>query len=143
MAKPIIKPFSPPDASGSFNIPFHWSGERAYSNRLVITNNTTNAVVYDQTIESFNLYHTVPAGTLTNGGTWIALISVFYRDPRDTSQFLESEQSEKKIFPTLTTPIFSFADLDISGINTITSPTFQASIHYMSEEEEKIESYIF
>ena len=47
MAKPIIKSMSPPDATKSFDIGFVWNGDRAYYNRVIITNNKTNAVVYD------------------------------------------------------------------------------------------------
>lgn len=143
MAKPIIKTITPPDANSAFNINFIWNGERAYYNRVVITNNKTNVKVYDQKVESYNMYHTVPAGTLTNGGTWVVQVSVFYKNPSDTSQFIESEQSEKKIFLTLTTPTFSFAGLDPSADNKVTTSSYQASINYISKENELVESYMF
>lgn len=143
MAKPIIKSFSPPDATKSFNIPFYWSGERAYKNRLIIYNNTTNAVVYNQEVTSFNSYHTVPANRLSNGGTWIAQISVSYQDPSDPTKYISSEVSDKKIFHTLATPNFSFYGLNQNEINEIDSSVYQASINYHSSDNEKIESYIF
>lgn len=143
MARPIIKSMSPPDATSDFNVGFVWNGERAYYNRLVITNNKTNSVVYDNKVETYNLYHTVAANTLTNGGTWIVQISVFYKNPSDTSQFLESELSEKYIFKTLTTPTFAFADLDTTADNKVTTSTYQASVNYFSKEGEKVESFIF
>ena len=143
MAKPIIKSMAAPDATKSFDIGFVWNGDRAYYNRLVITNNKTNAVVYDQKVETFNLYHTVAANTLTNGGKWVVQISVFYRDPSDTSKYIESELSDKYIFPTLTTPTFSFADLDPTADNSVTTSSYQAQIYYDSKENEKIESYMF
>lgn len=143
MAKPIIKTITPPDATKSFDINFIWNGERAYYNHVVITNNKTNAVVYDSTVESYNMYHTVPAGTLTNGGTWVVQVSVKYKNPSDTSKYIESEKSEKKIFLTLTTPTFAFAGLDASADNKVTTSVYQASIDYVSKENELVESFMF
>lgn len=143
MAKPIIKSMSAPNATSGFNINFLWTGDRAYYNRLVITNNETNETVYDKKIESFNLFHTVAANTLPNGGMWVAQISVFYRDPSDTSKYIESELSDKYIFPTISTPTFKFADLDLDAENKVTNSSYQAQIYYNSAEKEQIESYMF
>ena len=143
MAKPIIKSMSPPDATKSFDIGFVWNGDRAYYNRVIITNNKTNAVAYDNKVETFNLYQTIAANTLSNGGTWIVQMSVFYRDPSNTNNYLESELSDKYIFPTLTTPTFSFTDLDATADNKVETSSYQAQIYYDSKENEKIESYMF
>ena len=143
MAKPIIKSMSAPDGTNSFNIGFLWNGDRAYYNRLVLTNNETNAVVYDQKVETFNLFHTVAANTLANGGMWIAQVSVFYKDPSDTTKYIESELSDKYIFPTISTPTFKFADLDPDEENKVDNSSYQAQIYYNSPEKEQIESYIF
>ena len=143
MAKPIIKSMSAPDATKAFDINFLWNGDRAYYNRVIITNNQTNAVAYDNKVETFNLYQTVAANRLSNGGTWIVQVSVFYRDPSDTSKFIESELSDKYIFKTLTTPSFSFAGLDPDADNKVTTSSYQAQIYYDSKESEQIESYMF
>lgn len=143
MAKPIIKSMSPPDATKSFDIGFVWNGDRAYYNRVVITDNKTNEVIYDNKLQTFNLYQTIPANTLTNGGVWIVQISVFYKNPSNTNKYLESELSDKYIFRTLTTPTFSFADLDASADNSVTTSSYQAQIYYSSVESEQVESYMF
>lgn len=143
MAKPIIKKITPPDATQAFNLEFVWKGDRAYYNRVIITNNQTNSVVYDKQVETFNLYQTIPANTLTNGGTWIVQVAVLYRDPSNTNNFIQSELSDKQIFPTLTTPSFSFAGLSVSADNKVTTSSYQAQIYYDSRENEKIESYMF
>ena len=85
----------------------------------------------------------IPANTLSNGGTWIVQISVFYKDPSNTNNYLESELSDKYIFPTLTTPTFSFTDLDPVADNKITTSSYQAQVYYNSKENEKVESYVF
>lgn len=143
MAKPIIKKIVPPDATKPFDIAFWWNGERSYYNRLIIYDNKTNTKKYDNKIETYNLYHTVAANTLSNGGTWVVQISVFYKDPNNTSQFIESELSDKYVFVTRTTPAFSFSGLDNTTQNNITTSSYQASIAYESKEKEPIESYIF
>lgn len=143
MAKPIIKAMSAPNAASGFSVNFLWNGDRAYYNRLILTNNETNEVVYDKKIETFNLFHTVAANALSNGGMWIAQVSVFYKDPSDTSKYIESELSDKYIFPTFSTPIFKFADLDVDADNKVTSSSYQAQIYYNSAEKEQIESYMF
>lgn len=148
MAKPIIKTITPPDASKAFNINFIWNGERAYYNEVYITNNKTNARAYGSAdgsakVESFNMYHTVPAGSLSNGGTWVVQVRVWYKNPSDSSKYIASEWSEKRIFLTLTTPTFAFADLDPTADNKVTNSSYQASINYVSKEGELVESFKF
>lgn len=143
MAKPIIKTFAAPDATKPFTIGFVWNGERAYYNRVVISDNKTNTVKYDQKIETYNLYQTIAANSLTNGGTWIVQVSVFYRNPSNTTEFIESELSDKILFVTRTTPTFSFADLDPTGENKVDAANYQASIAYYSKENEPITDYYF
>lgn len=143
MAKPIIKQIVPPDASKSFDVGFIWTGERAYYNRVVISDNKTNSIVYDKKIETFNMYHTVPANSLSNGGTWIIQVSVWYKNPNNTNEYIESELSDKQIFKTLTTPTFSFAGLDPNTDNKVTNSSYQASINYISKENEPVESFMF
>lgn len=143
MAKPIIKTFAAPDATKPFTVGFVWNGERAYYNRVMISDNKTNAVKYDQKIETYNLYQTIAANSLTNGGTWVVQVSVFYRNPNNTTEFIESELSDKVLFVTRTTPTFSFADLDPTGENKVGVANYQASIAYYSKENEPITDYYF
>ena len=143
MAKPIIKTFAAPDATKPFTVGFVWNGERAYYNRVVISDNKTNTVKYDQKIETYNLYQTIAANSLTNGGTWVIQVSVFYRNPNNTTEFIESELSDKILFVTRTTPTFGFADLDPTGENKVGVANYQASIAYYSKENESITDYYF
>ncbi len=66
MAKPIIAKIQPFDANKDYEISLLWSGNRAHANRIIICENETNNVVFDDMISSFSLKHTIPAYTLKN-----------------------------------------------------------------------------
>lgn len=62
---PTIQPF---DARYVYVLSFNIvGGDQVLRNNLIIENATTNAVVYNQTIETMTLTYTIPANTLVNG----------------------------------------------------------------------------
>ena len=69
MAKPIINKINPLDATKDNVITMSYVGNMPYSNRIVIYDATTLAVLYDDTSTNTNfaIAHTIPANTLTNG----------------------------------------------------------------------------
>ena len=67
MPKPYIQKIKPFDADKDYEVSLSWTGNRSHSNRIIIQDYETNAVVFDDTVSSFSLKHTIPAYTLTNG----------------------------------------------------------------------------
>lgn len=135
MAKPIINQVSPFDADSDYDITFSWSGNMAYGNRIIVQNAVSLATVYDATVTSFKLLHTIPARTLTNGVKYVAQIQVF--DSDGTASVL----SDKALFLCLETPTFQFADLNDG--DTIGNASYTATITYSQSNWEDIKSYKF
>lgn len=135
MSRPIIKKISPFDGTEGGNIYIAWTGNRAYANRVIIYDNETNNIVYDRKITTYELKHTIPAGKLSNGKSWVIQAQVF--DEED----IPSALSEKYSFYTFKRPTFIFNDLPED--HKITSTSFIATIHYFSEDWENISKYVF
>ena len=71
MAKPYIQKITPFDADKDYEISLSWTGSRAHANRIIIYDNDTNNILFDDTVSSFALKHTIPAYTLTNGKKYV------------------------------------------------------------------------
>ena len=71
MAKPYIQKITPFDADKDYKISLSWTGSRAHANRIIIYDNDTNNILFDDTVSSFALKHTIPAYTLTNGKKYV------------------------------------------------------------------------
>lgn len=135
MAKPQINRITPFDAKLDTTITFNWTGFQPYSNRIIIYENKTLSVVFDNTVESMVYKHIIPNGTLQNGNTYIIQCQVF--DQYNN----ESELSNKYYFKTYTTPQFYFDSL-ING-QTITTASCSATIFYFQPESEPLSYYKF
>ncbi len=135
MAKPIIKHITPFDATKPYEISISWLGNRAHANRIVIYDNETNNVVFDDMVSSFILKHTIPANILTNGKKYVIQSQVY--DIYNTPSVL----SDKVLFYTFATPEFHFENLDENPI--ITNSSFTATIYYYSSDWENINKYKF
>lgn len=61
MPKPYIQKIKPFDADKDYEVSLSWTGNRSHSNRIIIQDYETNAVVFDDTVSSFSLKHTIPA----------------------------------------------------------------------------------
>ena len=79
MAKPQINKINPLDATKDNIISMSYVGNMPYSNRIVIYDATTLAVLYDNTSTNTNysIEHTIPANTLTNGKKYAIQGQVF------------------------------------------------------------------
>ena len=79
MAKPQINKINPLDATKDNVVSMSYVGNLPYSNRIVIYDATTLAVLYDDTSTNTNfaIEHTIPANTLTNGKKYAIQGQVF------------------------------------------------------------------
>lgn len=90
-------------------------------------------MVYDQTVSSMQLLHTVPAGSITNGACYNAVAYVYESDG------VESTESSPIIFYCFTTPVFVFTNL--SQDDVIRNSTFSPQLSYSQPEGELLNSY--
>lgn len=135
MSKLQIKNITPFDATYPYEVEFSWTGDMAYKNRLVIYDNDTLKQVYDETITTFYLKHTIPANTLVNGKKYLAQAQVFNKNDEP------SVISDKILFNTLKTPIFRFDNVEDGQM--VTSSSLTTTIQYEQEDYESIGNYKF
>ena len=137
MAKPQINRIQPFDANYDYEISITWTGNRAHANRIIIRDNETNDIVFDDTVSSYDLKHTIPASAhaLTNGKKYIIQAQVY------DEENIPSALSDKVLFYTFEKPDFYFNN--ILENKEITSASFSASVYYFSSDWENISSYNF
>lgn len=135
MARPQINHIAPFDANKDYEISISWTGNRAHANRIIVRDNESNRVVFDDLVSTFALKHTIPAYTLTNGKNWVVEAQVY------DEENIPSALSEKVLFYTFETPEFYFSNVPES--ENITNASFAASVHYYSPDWENISSYNF
>lgn len=135
MSKPYIQKINPFDADKDFEISLSWTGNRAHANRIIIYDNDSNAVLFDDLITSFALTHTIPAYTLTNGKKYVIQAQTY------DVENIPSPLSDKVLFYTFETPDFYFQGLPEDG--RITNASFSASVFYHSSDWEEISTYMF
>ena len=124
MAKPIINKIQPFDANRPYEISLSWNGNRAHANRILIYDNGTNNLVFDDTVSSFALKHIIPANTLTNGKKYVIQAQTY------DVENIASPLSDKVLFYTFETPDFYFNNIPENG--KVTNASFSASIYYYS-----------
>lgn len=135
MAKPITNKIIAFDANKDYEISISWTGNRSHANRIILYDNETNHIVFDDTVSTFSLKHTIPAYTLTNGKSWIIQSQTF------DEENIASALSDKVLFYTFETPEFYFNSLPPD--NKITNASLAASVAYYSSDWENIGSYVF
>lgn len=135
MAKPIVRKIEPFDADKDYEIELSWTGNRAHANRIIIYDNDTNNIVFDDMVSTYALTHTIPAYTLTNGKKWVIQAQIYDQEN------IASALSDKVLFYTFETPDFYFKNLPDD--HKITNASFTASIYYYSPDWEDISTYIF
>lgn len=134
MAKPIVRKIQPFDATKPHEISISWLGNRAHANRIIIYDNETNIVVFDDMVSTFILKHTIPAHTLVNGKNYVIQAQIY--DTYNTPSAL----SDKVLFYTFATPEFCFENIENP---IITNSSFTVTIHYYSQDWENISKYKF
>lgn len=135
MARPVILRVNPFDANKDYEITLSWMGNRAHANRIIICDNETNNVVFDDMVSSFSLKHTIPAHTLKNNQKYTIQAQVY------DVENVPSALSNKVLFYTFSTPDFYFEDISDNPI--IVNSSFTATIHYYSDDWEDISKYVF
>lgn len=135
MARPQIMRINPFDANKDYEITLSWLGNRAHANRIIIYDNETNEVVFDDTVSSFALTHTIPAHTLQNSKKYVIEAQTY------DVENIPSAMSNKVLFFTFATPDFYFKNLAENPL--IDNSSFTAFVHYYSEDWEDISKYKF
>lgn len=135
MAKPQIQKIKPFDADKDYEISLVWTGNRSHANRIIVSDYETSSIVFDDTVSSFAMKHTIPAHTLTNGKKYVIQAQTY--DVENNPSAL----SDKVLFFVFKTPDFYFKDLPEN--NLIANSTFTANIYYYSEDWEDISKYVF
>ena len=106
-------------------------GNQITSNKIVIRNNASNSVVYTNTVTSYILNQSVPAGTLQNG---IYYNYSFFTYDKDGN---ESAESNIVAFHCYTTPTLSFTNIPSTKI--VNNGTYQFDIKYIQSEGELLD----
>lgn len=135
MAKPHIQKITPFDANKPYEISLSWTGNRAHANRILIYDNETNSLVFDDTVSTYALKHTIPSYTLTNGKKYVIQAQTY------DVENIASPLSDKVLFYTFETPDFYFNNIPNDG--KITNASFSASVYYYSSDWEDISTYKF
>ena len=135
MAKPIVNRTKPLDATQDNVVSMSYVGNLPYSNRIIIYDATTLALIYDDTTTNTNytIEHTIPANTLTNGKKYAIQGQVF--DINGNASAL----SDKVYFWCLATPLFYFSN--VSDGDIINTASIFATLVYQQSDWEDINEY--
>lgn len=132
---PSVLPIVPFDPSQDYTVSFSYDDNQIVKNRAVITNNSTNTIVYDNTITSMRLQHIIPAGTLEVGGQYLIQIQVFDSDGN------MSNLSQSLLFYCYSAPSFGFSN--ISDNMSYKNASIDLVLSYSQGENEPIKNFEF
>lgn len=110
-------------------------GDQVVKNRLLIKNNNTGVIVYEQEQTSFILQHIVPLNTLTNGVYYQAQVKTY------NSGGSSSSYSQPIQFWCYTTPTLAFTNIPIGNI--VGNSSFAFVCQYDQTQDELLNSYVF
>lgn len=110
------------------------TSSQVVANQLIIRNQETNDIVYQEKQETFKYEHIVNADELTNGVYYNATLTVFDAEGN------ESPSSIPIQFWCYNTPVLTFTNLPNNNIINNTSFNFQFS--YTQAENEALNSYV-
>ncbi len=135
MVTPICSTISAFDATEAYTFYFTSNGgNQVTSNKIIITNNTTGATVYTNTVTSYAFSQTVPANTLTNG-TYYAYSFITY-DVNSNA----SSASTPVPFRCYSAPTLTFTN--ITSAQIITSASYTFNLTYAQSQGELLDSLI-
>lgn len=136
LTTPILYSQAAFDATQAHTFTFNVvGGEQVTQNKLVITNQSTNEIVYQAVQTTYKFEHILPANTLTNGVYYSAYV-ITYNSNGENSSASNSIQ-----FYCYSQPSFVFSNLPINNTVTNSSYSFQAT--YDQDEGEVLNSYSF
>ena len=132
MVKPTALSVNAFDATSVHTFYFTSSGgNQITSNKIVIRNNTSNSVVYTNTVTSYILNQSVPAGTLQNGTYYNYSFFTYDKDGN------ESPESNVVAFYCYTTPVLTFTNIPSSKV--VTNGTYTFNVQYSQAESELLD----
>ena len=136
LTRPTLLPMTAFDATEQQTFTFTVTGtsSQIVSNLLIIRNNETNDIVYQEQQETFKYEHIVNANELTNGTYYNATVSVFDADNNQSPTSLPIQ------FWCYTTPVLTFTNIPTSGI--INNSSFNFQFNYTQTENEPLNSYV-
>ena len=136
LTQPIVNPIAAFDATKKQAITFVViGGAQVVGNRLIIRNNQTGEIVYNQTQSSMKLEHVLPANSLKNNNFYNAVIYTI-----DNGND-ESVASVPIPFYCYTQPALTIDNIPSSG--TIENGTYSFQGNYVQNEGELLNSYRF
>lgn len=134
LTKPILYSQSAFDATQAHAFTFNVvGGDQVVANKLVITNQSTSQIVYQQKQTTYRFENTVPANTLINGVYYSAYVITY------NSLNQESTQSASIQFYCYSTPSWTFNNIPSSG--TINNSSYNFSVTYNQSQGERLSSY--
>lgn len=131
---PSVNSIIPFDPLYQYTVNFTYSDNQSVKNRAIITDNSTNTVVYDNTQTTMRLQHIIPENTLVAGKQYLIQIQVYDVDNNS------SNLSTPVLFYCYSTPLFNFQGL---GTDTHRNASITLQLNYSQAEGEKIKSFQF
>ena len=110
-------------------------GDQVVKNRLTIRDNSTNVIVYQNTLTSYLFQQTVPSGTLTNGTYYN-----YYFNTYDIDDNMSAD-SNVVVFYCYSIPTITITNMPSGNIISGSSYTFNAT--YTQTESEKLDYLIY
>lgn len=137
MVRPVLIGVSAWDATQNFTFTFSVAsgGNQVVANRLIIRDNVSNEIVYNQKQTTYRYEHTVPADTLTNGNYYNATVTTY--DALDDA----SAASLPIQFYCYSTPSISFTNIPAGGI--VSGSSYEFGMVYNQDEDEPLNTYQF
>lgn len=137
LIQPILYNVAAFDATHSQVFKFFVNGgDLVTKNKLIIkTNDTEQETVYDEEITTYDLWHTLPANTLTNGLYYQATVITYNSNGESSAESLPIQ------FYCYTQPSFDFINLPTGNIVEGSNYTFQ--VQYNQDESEPLSQYNF
>lgn len=136
MSTVYVKSISAFDATNEQIITFGYSGNQCTKNRIIVYDSTTNASVYDNTVTTYTLAHTIPAGTLVNGNSYYCTITAYYTVSNVEYNVVSSASN---VFKCLATPTWAFTGLADGGV--IGNSYYTFTMTYFQAQSESVNEY--
>ena len=111
------------------------SGDQVVKNRITVRNNSTNVIVYQNTVETFELENEIPANVLSNGGYYNCYINT-YNINDDISA-----NSNTVAFYCLNSATLTFTNIPPDGV--IPSTEYKFNVLYQQVQHELLNGLYF
>jgi len=135
LTTPVLYSRNPFAPTAIQDFTFSYSGNQSVKNNLVIQKTSDNSEVYNQTIETFQLKHTIPANSLVSGIEYKCKLRV--ADITNTW----SNYSEWIVFWVLVDQVVVFTNISEGSI--VYNSTVTLTGAYTQSDNELLESYRF